>query len=125
MLLYPFEASTIRVLRSSFGKETSLLIIDATLTDGLEPLLMLAHVLDRYSGVIDEIYAPYALFSSISGDAGGIRRKFTVLINLLRFLEDEMTSHVMAFTSYRMGKEWLEDLFDDVTVVGGDAWARR
>lgn len=114
--LVSFEGSTIRVLRDSIGKESNLLVIDATLSDGLEPLLLLAHVLGKYSGVIDEIYGPYVLFSSISNEAGSVRRKFIILINILRFLEDQTASQVIAFTSSK--ERWLMGLFDDITVIG-------
>ncbi len=115
--LVSFESYTLRTLGEIFRRERNLLLIDATLSGGIYPLLMLAHLLGRYDGFIDEVYGPYAVSLSLSNEFGGIRRKFLIAMNLLRFLERQIPSRVRAYTSFTQFNAHFMRVFDKVTFV--------
>ncbi|GEM_PF-3200809 len=115
--LVSFEGYTLRMLGEVFGRERNLLLIDATLSGGIDPLLMLAHLLGRYDGFIDEVYGPYAVSLSISNEFGSARRKFLIAMNLLRFLERQIPFRVRAYTSFTQLDAQFMRIFDKVTFV--------
>ncbi len=106
------------MLRGTFERERDLLIIDATLSEGVDPLLMLSHLIGRYNGFIDEAYGPYAVSLSLSNEFGNARRKFLVAMNLLRFLERQTTSLIRAYTSFTQLDNQFLGFFDKVTFIG-------
>ncbi len=115
--LVSFEGHTLRVLGKELEQEKDLLIIDATLSKGVIPLLMLAQVVGKYEGFIDEVYGPYAVSMSLSDELGNVKRKFLVTMNLLRFLERQTLSRIRAYTSYTQLDDQFLGVFDEVTFV--------
>ena len=116
--LVSFEGYTLRMLGEELEREKDLLIIDATLSKGVTPLLMLAQVIGEYEGFIDEVYGPYAVSLSLSDEFGNARRKFIIALNLLRFLERQTLSRIRAYTSYTQLDDKFLGVFDEVTFVG-------
>ncbi len=116
--LVSFEGYTLRMLGEELEREKDLLIVDATLSKGVTPLLMLAQVIGEYEGFIDEVYGPYAVSLSLSDEFGNARRKFIVALNLLRFLERQTLSRIRAYTSYTQLDDKFLGVFDEVTFVG-------
>ena len=116
--LVSFEGYTLRMLGEELEREKDLLIIDATLSKGVIPLLMLAQVIGEYEGFIDEVYGPYAVSLSLSDEFGNARRKFIIALNLLRFLERQTLSRIRAYTSYTQLDDKFLGVFDEVTFVG-------
>ena len=116
--LVSFEGYTLRMLGEELEREKDLLIIDATFSKGVTPLLMLAQVIGEYEGFIDEVYGPYAVSLSLSDEFGNARRKFIIALNLLRFLERQTLSRIRAYTSYTQLDDKFLGVFDEVTFVG-------
>ncbi len=116
--LVSFEGYTLRMLGEELEREKDLLIVDATLSKGVTPLLMLAQVIGEYEGFIDEVYGPYAVSLSLSDEFGNARRKFIIALNLLRFLERQTLSRIRAYTSYTQLDDKFLEVFDEVTFVG-------
>ncbi len=105
------------MIGNELSRETNLLIMNAALSNGVEPLLMLAHLLGEYDGLIDEIYGPYAVTLSTSDGVLSMRRKFVIAINLIRFIESQTGSRVRAYTSFRTDESFRR-MFDRIISMG-------
>ncbi len=117
-VLVSFEGYTLRMLGEELGQGKDLLVIDATLSKSMVPLLMLAQLIGKYEGFIDEVYGPYAVSLSLADEFSNAKRKFLITMNLLRFLERQTQSRIRAYTSYIQLDDQFLAVFDEVTFVG-------
>ena len=131
VLLLMFEPSTLSTLGSlagvRSGEEADLMIMNSILADGSKSLLMFASLLGRYNfGVIDELYGAYltSLSSATRDRPYNVRRKFVMLLSLIKHLEKNASLTVEAYTSIREVGVWILDLFDEVVRLEGSSDGR-